>query len=193
MKHSVKIAELWADGAIHGAAVAFSITATVLTFGIWAPDQSLPLMIAVGLYWGILIFSFTVSGIYNLWPFRTLREPLRRVDHAAIYLKIAGTYTPLAVILEAVLGYVILGVVWAVALAGALGKLAIRHWPKGLNIGLTLGLGRAAVFLLWPLAQTVPLISLGFIVLGGLLYTGGTYFYLSENLRYHTAIWHFSC
>ncbi|MGB0799098.1 MAG: PAQR family membrane homeostasis protein TrhA, partial [Planktomarina sp.] len=122
--------------------------------------------------------------------YQHLCEPLRRVDHAAIYLKIAGTYTPLVVLLGSMLGYVVLTFVWVVALAGVIGKLAIKSWPRGLNTGLTLTLGWSALILLWPMAQTLPAGSLTLIFVGGVLYSVGTIFYVNKQIPFHTAIWH---
>ncbi len=182
--------ELIADGVVHAVAIGLAIIATVFLIVHLATNQSGLTIAAVSIYCAIMIFSFTASGIYNLWPWDEFREPLRRVDHAAIYLKIAGTYTPLVVILGSLFGYLVLAGVWAVALGAAIGKLAFEKWPHGLNTGLTLTLGWASLILLWPLAKTIPGPSLALICAGGILYTVGTIFYLSENMRFHTAIWH---
>ncbi len=182
--------ELIADGTVHAIAIVLAVVSTIflILHATWTHNGIT--IAAVSVYCGIMILSFAASGVYNLWPWTWMREPLRRVDHAAIYLKIAGTYTPLVVILGTLFGYLILGAVWAVALAGAIGKLAFAQWPRGLNTGLTLSLGWASLILLWPLAKTIPGPSLALIFLGGMLYTVGTVFYLWEGLRYHTAIWH---
>lgn len=191
MEHRPSKPELVADGVVHVIGVALAIAATVFLIIQTTMFGDRPTVAAVSIYCAVMILSFSVSGVYNLWPYRTwMREPLRRVDHAAIYLKIAGTYTPLVVILGSLFGYVILIVVWTIALAGAIGKLAVETWPRGLNTGLTLTLGWSALILLWPLAKTIPGPSLALIFAGGVLYSVGTIFYLWTNLRFHTAIWH---
>ncbi len=183
--------ELVADGIVHSLAVVLAILATVFLIIHATTHESGLTIAAIAIYCTVMIFSFSVSGVYNLWPYRTwLREPLRRVDHAAIYLKIAGTYTPLVVILGSLFGYIVLAAVWIIAIGGAIGKLAVARWPKGLNTGLTLSLGWSALILLWPLAKTIPGPSLALIFVGGVLYSVGTIFYLWTTLRFHTAIWH---
>lgn len=190
MQIKPEFSEMVADGVVHSVAVVLSILATIFLIIYAAQNQSPMITAAVSIYCGVMLLSFTVSGIYNMWPYTWMREPLRRVDHAAIYLKIAGTYTPLVVILGSLMGYLVLGFVWTVAIAGVIGKLAIKKWPRGLNTGLTLTLGWSALLLLWPLAQTIPAESLTLIFTGGVLYSIGTIFYVHTNWHYHTAIWH---
>ncbi|MGB0799331.1 MAG: PAQR family membrane homeostasis protein TrhA [Planktomarina sp.] len=182
--------ELIADGLVHGLAIVTAIIASVFLIIHAAQTTSSLVVAAVCVYCAVMLLSFTVSGIYNMWPYQWMREPLRRVDHAAIYLKIAGTYTPLVVILGSLMGYIVLAFIWTVALGGVIGKLAVKTWPNGLNTGLTLTLGWSALILLWPLIGAIPGTSLWLIFLGGVLYSVGTIFYLWRTLKYQTAIWH---
>ncbi|MEO0358219.1 MAG: hemolysin III family protein, partial [Pseudomonadota bacterium] len=115
---------------------------------------------------------------------------LRRVDHAAIFLKIAGTYTPLVVLIGSAFGYVVLTIVWAVAIAAASSKLIFAHWPRKLSLAAYLSLGWAAMFLVKPMIDTFDGLSVGLIILGAVLYTAGTVFFVWDRLKFQTAIWH---
>lgn len=119
-----------------------------------------------------------------------MRETLRRVDHAAIFLKIAGTYTPLVVVIGSMFGYITLGIIWAIALTAAASKLIFAHWPKKLSLATYLLLGWAALILIVPMVRTLDTAAVILIALGGALYSLGTIFYVWEKLRYQTAIWH---
>ncbi|MBE0455184.1 MAG: hemolysin III family protein, partial [Roseovarius sp.] len=118
------------------------------------------------------------------------RPMLRRLDHAAIYVKIAGTFTPLSVLLGTAFGYIVLAAVWALALMGAVSKL---RRPRGqMTTGWLpyIALGWLGVGLILPLAGVLPGVSLGLIVAGGLIYSLGVVFYAWESLRFANAIWH---
>jgi hemolysin III len=123
-------------------------------------------------------------------PWEQFRPLLRRIDHAAIFLKIAGTFTPLAVLLGGAFAWAILGVVWAVALLGAVAKVFFWHEPGRLGLLLYLALGWLGVLLLWPLAARLPPPALLLTATGGGLYTLGVVFFAWESLKFSNAIWH---
>jgi hemolysin III len=120
-----------------------------------------------------------------------LKAILRRFDHAAIYVKIAATYTPFAMVkLGGAIGFGLLGAVWAVGLFGVAAKL---FWPAQLvrtSYVLYLAQGWACVAALQPLTEALPARALTLLVVGGILYTLGVVFHLWQSLRYHNAIWH---
>src|SRR5690606_30268727 len=103
--------------------VTFALTGAVLLVvfaSLWASGGQVA---AVAVYGGALIATFVASAFYHMTPWESIRPALRRVDHAAIYLQIAGTYTPLVILIGSTFAYVILGLVWALAAVGALAKL----------------------------------------------------------------------
>jgi hemolysin III len=138
-----------------------------------------------------MVGMFSCSAAYHMTPAEAWRPFLRRLDQAAIFLKIAATYTPfLAVKMGSEWGYGLLGVIWIAAIAGALAKLIFTARWDGMSLILYLALGWASVFTLYPLAYSVPALSLMLLGIGGVLYTLGVVFHVWESLPYQNAIWH---
>lgn len=183
-------AEHVADGVMHVLGLAAAIAgATALL--VWAalavpPERIWPLVpYAVG-----LVATFALSAAYNLTLHQKIRAVLRRFDHAAIYLMIAGTYTPMAIIgLGGGRGIALAIAAWSLAIFGITLKLAFFHrWPR-LGFVLYLAQGWIGVIAVWPLMQTLPPPALVLLLVGGLTYTLGTIFY-AARWRFSTAIWH---
>jgi len=186
--------ERLADGAIHIVGIVATIIAGTLLIvqaARFMPNGTSGADVAaVSVYVGAALFSFVASALYHTTPWDRLRPWLHRIDHAAIYLKIAGTYTPLVVVMGSLYAYVILALVWIVAMGGAIGKLMQWLQPGFASTMLYLALGWASVALIWPLAMTVPTIAVALIVIGGLAYSIGAIFNHWEGLRFSMAIWH---
>lgn len=181
-----------ADGLIHGVGVMLALTGTVLLVvfaALWA-DGGGGQVAAIAVYGGALLASLIASACYHMTPWEWLRPGLRRVDHAAIYLKIAGTYTPLVVLIGSAFGYMVLAAVWGLALVGAVLKLGFWRNPGRLATAFYLVLGWASLLLVWPLVQTLPVGASILVLCGGLLYTAGVTFYSWDSLKFATAIWH---
>ncbi len=179
-----------ADATVHGLAVALSLTGTVLLIIFAAVNTGGATTAAVAVYGALLTFSFIASTIYHFTPWERARPVLRRIDHAAIYLKIAGTYTPLVVLIGSMFGYVVLGVVWTLALTGAVAKLFFWRNPGRFGPMLYLVLGWLGLALVWSLFPIVPLSAIILIVVGGLLYTAGVLFFNWDDLKFAMPIWH---
>lgn len=184
------LAEQIADGTMHVIGLAAAIAgATALM--VWAaltvpPERIWPLIpYVVG-----LVASFALSAAYNLTLHRRIRAVLRRFDHAAIYLLIAGTYTPMALIgIGGGRGWALAIAAWSLALLGIILKLAFFHrWPR-LGFGLYLAQGWLGVLAAWPMITALPLAALVLLLIGGVTYTMGTLFY-AKAWPFSTAIWH---
>jgi len=134
---------------------------------------------------------FSFSAAYNLYPPSDTKELLRRLDHAAIFLMIAGTYTPL--LLNRIGGEWGIGLlifVWVVAIVGAVMKIMFpRRWEM-LSIALYLGLGWSIIIAINPMLQTLAANNLILIAAGALIYTIGVVFHMWDRLPYQNAIWH---
>jgi len=147
---------------------------------------------------GTIIFTATMllvylaSTLYHSWPHTNTKSLLQVIDHAAIFLLIAGTYTPFALgPLRDGGGLVMLGIVWALAIFGVIMKAtrgALRH--RRLSMTLYLGTGWIALAFIRPLALAIPLLALLWLIAGGIAYTAGTLFFANERLRYGHFIWH---
>lgn len=180
-----------ADACIHVLGVTASLIATALLVMTAAASLHLGAWLSVVVYCVGMISVFAVSAGYHLTAQPTMKRILRRFDHAAIFFKIAGTYTPFAVLkLAGVAAYGLLGAVWAITLFGVILKLA---WPAHLvrtSYVLYLAQGWVGVFAIGPLINALPADVLWLLLIGGVLYTTGLVFHVAQSLRYHTAIWH---
>ncbi|MFZ3581542.1 PAQR family membrane homeostasis protein TrhA [Loktanella sp. DJP18] len=179
-----------ADGTLHAAGVAFALIGAV-GLVVWSvgrmPGEH---AVALTVYGAALIATFTASAFYHMTPWTRLRPTLRRVDHAAIYLKIAGTFTPLAVMIGTGFAYGVLALVWAMAAWGMTRKLFFWREPGRFGPALYLVMGWLAVLLMPPIAAIVPTPALVLLALGGGLYTLGVVFFSWETLKFSNAIWH---
>ena len=179
-----------ADGTLHAIGVAFALVGAVALM-VWALGR-VPggQTAALAVYGAALIATFTASAFYHMTPWTRIRPTLRRVDHAAIYLKIAGTFTPLAVLIGTGFAYAVLGAVWALAVWGITRKLFFWREPGRFGPALYLVMGWMAVLLLPSIAAIVPVPALVLLAVGGGLYTLGVVFFAWESLKFSNAIWH---
>lgn len=183
-------AERIADAVVHIIGLSAAIAGITSLFAALAFTMDGLTLAATILYCGALVLMLTASAAYHMAAHTSARAILRRLDHAAIYVKIAGTFTPLAVVLGTAFGYVVVALVWICAVVGASTKLMTA--PGKMTTGWLpyVALGWAGLALLVPLASVLPGPSLAMIVTGGLLYTAGVVFYCWESLRFANAIWH---
>ncbi len=145
---------------------------------------------AVGVYALCLIMMFLCSAAYNLASARR-RPLLRRFDHAAIFLMIAGSYTPFTTLrLTGAWAIGMTTAVWCLALAAAAGKLFAPGLGKGFWVILYLALGWIAVVAIKPLLARVSIVALILLLAGGLVYSLGVIIYLRRQLPFRRAIWH---
>jgi len=138
-----------------------------------------------------LLALYAASTLYHAIPDSRAKRVLRIVDHSAIYLLIAGSYTPFTLgLLRGALGWSLLGIVWGLATTGILFKLVFGVRYPHLSTLFYLGMGWLAVVALRPLASALPGPGLALLLAGGLCYTGGVLFYVWDRPRYHHAVWH---
>jgi len=178
-----------ADGAIHGLGVLGAVCGAIYLM-VWQSDVGPGLTFALSVYAIALMATFCASAFYHMTPWEAIRPTLRQIDHAAIYLKIAGTYTPLVVMIGTGFGYAVLGLVWVLAVVGMVMKLFFWQSPGKLGTWLYLGMGWISVFLVWSLLPILPTAAMWLVTIGGLLYSAGTIFFSWESLKFSNAIWH---
>ncbi len=179
-----------ADACVHAAGVTFSVVATVII--LVAVMGKLPAADVAGVvvYCIGLIGMFAASAAYNLVSRREFKEILRRLDHAAIFVMIAGSYTPLAVVIGGGAGRIMLAAVWAIAAIGILIKLRFPRRFEKLSILLYLAQGWIVLLALDPIVASLPSGALWLLIVGGAVYTLGVPFHLMEWMRFHNVIWH---
>ena len=151
-----------------------------------------------GFFLGAVIFAVTLSmlylgsTLYHAWPQTRGKSVLRTLDHSAIFLLIAGTYTPFTLgPLRGLWGSSILAVVWALAIFGVILKATrgASRYPK-LGMTLYLGTGWLALIAVRPMMLAIPFAALFWLVAGGVAYTTGVLFFVNQRLRYSHFIWH---
>lgn len=171
--------------------VASPLAGIWLVTGAWAAGAGLFILAALGVYAVSMTGMLAASAAYNLARRPTVKERLRRLDHAGIYVAIAGTYTPLLLRLPEIWQTVAaLALVWTVALLGIGLKLGAPRRYERVGLALYIGLGWIGLPMVPALAgrlhpDTGPLIALGCVI-----YTAGVGPYLLERLRYHNVVWH---
>jgi len=180
-----------ANALTHGS----GLTASVLGLPplVWAASShgdALQLL-ACSVFGASLVILYGASTLYHALPTSRAKAVLRTIDHVAIYLLIAGSYTPFTVgVLRGAWGWALFGVVWALAAAGVLYKTLLGFRFPRLSILLYLGMGWLAVVAIGPLTRTLPPAGLAWLVAGGLCYTAGVALYLQDHLPYRHALWH---
>lgn len=137
-----------------------------------------------------LIGMFVASAAYNLVPHHGLKEILRRLDHAAIFVMIAGSYTPFALVVGGGAGHAMLLAVWAIAIAGVTMVLRFPRRFNKLSVLLYLFQGWIVLLALNSIVASLPRQAFVMLLAGGIVYTLGVAFHLMERLRFHNVIWH---
>ena len=185
------IRERIADGCIHVVGVIASLVALTTLVVIGVESRTLLWGVSLAIYGLALVATFSFSAGYHLVVRPKLKEVLRRLDHAAIFLMIAGTYTPFILIkMQTPWGLGLLAVVWTMAAIGIAIKLFAPRFLDGLSTALYLVQGWAVLAAWQPLMSALPGVALTLLMIGGVLYTIGVVFHLWERLPYQNAIWH---
>ncbi|MBS3757786.1 MAG: hemolysin III family protein [Desulfobacterales bacterium] len=148
-------------------------------------------VVGFSIFGASLFLLYLSSTLYHAFPNGRIKHFLRLMDHSAIFLLIAGTYTPVLLIaMRGPWGWTLFGLIWAMALAGWIFELAFLGRFKKASLTIYIGMGWLAVIAVKPMLTLLPTGLLVYIVLGGLFYTTGIIFYVSRRLPYHHAIWH---
>jgi len=184
-------AELIADGVVHIVGVAFGLIAATVLIVLTALYASALDIVAVSVYVAGLLAMLVLSATYNLWPVSRAKWVLRRFDHAAIYMLIAATYTPLIIeVKDSFFAIALLIGVWCVAIVGIVLKLALPGRFDRLAVGLYLAMGWSGLMLYDAVVKALPTVALGFLIAGGVLYSLGVIFHAWRRLRFQNVIWH---
>jgi hemolysin III len=191
VEHYPSRAERLADWWVHavGLLLAFAGFGALLTYAFVRGD--LGVGIATNLYALCLITMLGCSAAYNLTKVSRARPILRRLDEAAIFVMIAGSYTPFTTQgLDGAWAWSMTSVVWAIAAAGVAGKLLLPNISEKLWTLIYVAFGWVVVVALRPLIDGVAMTALILLAVGGLIYTTGALIFLKETLPFRRAIWH---
>lgn len=189
-EHHYEPTEELVNALTHGLGLVLSGVGLVyLLYAFW-PHSGLDLA-SVTIFGATLVLMYGASTLYHAWPRAPIKQWLRRVDHASIYLLIAGTYTPFTLrILEPEWGLPVFGAVWGAAVLGAALKFVDLDRLPWSNRTTYLAIGWVAVVVMYPLATTLSLGAFVCIICGGIAYTAGTAFYVWEEMPFNHGVWH---
>jgi len=180
-----------ADAVIHALGVGASPIAIAVLMRLAIHSGGAVTIVAAAVYGLTLFATLTLSATYNLVRSPARAERLRRYDHAMIFLMIAGSYTPFAMIaLGGASGLMLLVAVWLLACVGAALKLRYPRGRERIFVGFYLALGWIGLIMVDALIAALPVRALLLLGLGGVLYTTGVVFHLWQRLPYQNAIWH---
>jgi hemolysin III len=149
-------------------------------------------LVGASVFSATMVILYFTSTLYHALPPRRAKEILRRLDHGAIYLFIAGSYTPFTLgVLQGPWGWTLFGLVWGIAAIGVTLKAIDRIAHPWLSTGLYLAMGWMALVAVVPLVERMPVAGLAWIAAGGLAYTAGVVFFaLDSRVRYAHFLWH---
>lgn len=185
------LAEEVASSITHGLGIVLSIGGLALLVA-WAAVHGGALAVTTaGIFGTTLILVYTASTLYHAIPVAAARPVLRALDHVAIFLLIAGTYTPFTLLaLPPAWGWSLFALIWTLALAGS----ALEFWRpchgRGLAATIYIAMGWIAIVAIAPLKASLAVPGLVLLLAGGVAYTLGVPFYLLRRMRWHHPIWH---
>nr|WP_231962300.1 hemolysin III family protein [Opitutus sp. GAS368] len=183
--------EEFANSLTHALGAVLSVAGLVLLLVFAGRNGDAWHVVSTAIFGTTLVLLYTASTLYHSLRGERLKQRLQKFDHAAIFLLIAGTYTPFVLVtLRGPWGWSLFGVVWGLAVAG----VTIKFWLAGrfrlVSTLIYLAMGWLVLVALKPLLAALPAGGMRLLLAGGLCYTGGAAFYLWKRLPYHHAIWH---
>ena len=175
----------------HGIGVLLSITALVFLVMFAVQNGSTWHVVTFTIYGVTMLLLYLSSTLVHSFPEGKLKDLFEIFDHAAIYLFIAGTYTPFTlIVINGALGWTLLGIVWGIAIVGIVFKSFFVKKFMYISTVLYIAMGWLIVIGWNPLVNTLPTAGITLLVVGGLLYTIGAIFYVWRGFTFHHAVWH---
>lgn len=175
----------------HGIGVLLSITALVFLIIYSAKYGTAWHVTSFSIYGATMILLYVSSTLVHSFPEGKVKDLFEIFDHSAIYLFIAGTYTPfMLVVLNGPLGWTLLSIIWAIAIGGVIFKSFFVKKFMFISTVLYVVMGWLIVIAWNPLVATLPEAGVKLLVLGGILYTVGAVFYVWRGFLFHHAVWH---
>lgn len=180
-----------ANSVSHGAGLLAAIVAAVVLVPVAARQGGTARIVGASIFSAAMVLLYLASTLYHALPRNRAKRVFQVLDHTAIFLMIAGTYTPFTLgVLRGAWGWTLFGLVWGLALAGVvLSTAGGRRYPK-LRVGLYLAMGWLILVAIKPLWLRVPPRGLFWLFAGGAAYTVGVAFYAAKRVRYSHFVWH---
>ncbi len=191
LPHAETLGEEIANSLVHGTGTLLALAGLVPLVLSAAAEGGARRIVGCCVFGVALVLLYATSTVYHALTQARAKRVLRALDHSAIFLLIAGTYTPFTLVsLRGPWGWSLFGVVWGLAILGVALRLGLRRRPTALFMAIYLTMGWCALVALHPLVRALSSSGLALLVAGGVLYSTGVAFYLWERLRFHHAIWH---
>ena len=180
-----------ANSVSHGVGLVAAVVAVPFLIVAAVDGGDAAAIVGVSIFGLTLVLLFLTSTLYHAVTHPAAKPVLRIIDHVAIYLLIAGTYTPLTLgVLRGGWGWALFGIVWGLGLAGVILKLVAGVRYPRLSVGLYIAMGWLVVIAIKPLWDSLPVGGLLWLLAGGVAYTGGVVFYAADRWRYAHLVWH---
>jgi hemolysin III len=185
------VGEEIANSITHGIGTILSIVGLVFLIVYAAMNGNAWHIVSFTIFGSTLFFLYLASTLYHSLPNPTVKMVFRRIDHSAIFLLIAGTYTPFTLIhMRGMWGWTIFGIIWTLAITGITLKIFTITRFKKLSLVLYILMGWLCVIAFNEMITKIPTPSLTLLMIGGFLYTSGVVFYIWKKLPYGHTIWH---
>ena len=190
------IPEEVAHSAIHalGSHLGAAMLALMVVFGVQSGEQVAWKVVSAAIFGFSIILLYTVSSAYHAITHPRTKQILKVGDHMAIYILIAGSYTPFMLVTlrpeYPVIAWTIFGIVWGLTIMGIIFKVFFTGRLRLVSTLAYVGMGWIIVFAIKPLMATLPAAGLVWLLIGGLCYTLGAIFYLWRLMPFHHAVWH---
>ena len=181
-----------ANAITHGLGVVLGVVGLILLL-IRAFDYQADMLTvaSMAIYGSSIILLFLASTLYHSITTEKTKRLLKTLDHCAIYLLIAGSYTPFLLVgLRTPLAMGLMAVIWGIALVGIIMKIAFVYRFKRLSLFIYLAMGWLSLVVVYQLAMNIEMGGLVLLALGGVIYSLGVIFYVAKRIPYNHAIWH---
>jgi hemolysin III len=180
-----------ANSISHGLGFVLSLAGAPVLVSEAARRGTLSDLVAVSVFAGTMALLYLSSTLYHALPQGRAKRAFHVLDHASIYLLIAGTYTPFTLgVLQGGWGWALFGLIWSLAVAGVLVKVFAGIRWHGISTAVYVVMGWLIVIAAKPMLELVPPAGLAWLLAGGIAYTGGVYFYAKKSLRFGHFVWH---
>jgi hemolysin III len=190
-RRELSVAEEIVNSITHGIGVLLSIAALVILVVMASLHGNAWHIVSFAIFGASLIILYTSSTLYHSFTGVKVKNVFARLDHASIFVLIAGTYTPiLLTTLRGLLGWILFGIIWGTAITGIVIRSIYLHKFRKLMVAVYMIMGWLFVFALKSVMSNMPAVSLWLLLAGGITYSLGVIFYALRNLRFGHGIWH---
>jgi hemolysin III len=191
MNEQYTVREEWASAITHCVGIVASVAGGAVLITLSAVHGHVWPIVAATVFTLSLILLYTASTLYHAIGDTRCKARLKVLDHSAIFLLIAGTYTPFTLLgLHGSWGWILFGISWSLAVAGIAFKLFFTGRFKRASTLIYVAMGWLIVVAIGPLVRDVPTSTIAWLIAGGIAYTAGTVFYHNRQIPYSHAIWH---